>query len=586
MLYKEIVELYEKLSSTSKRLEKTFYLSELIKKTEAKDLDLIMLMAQGKIFPDWEEKKIGVASKIVVKAIQKTTGNSLKEIEEEWKKLGDLGNVAQLLIKKKKQSSLFPKKLTIEKVNENLRSLASLEGKGSVENKINIISELLINSTPAEAKYVVRTAIDNLRIGIGSGSIRDALVWAYFSDELGIKFDSETIKIEVDDRAKYNEFLEKVQHGYDLTNDFGKVALLLKDKGLTGLDKLSLQVGNPVNVMLYQKAKNLEDAFDIVGKPAAFEFKYDGFRMQIHIGKDITIFTRRLENVTKQFPEVVLYLKECVKVKSCILDAEAVGFDPETKKYVPFQKISQRIRRKYDIEDMADKFPVEVNIFDILYYNKKSLLKTSFQERRKILEKIVNQKPRKIVLAKQIITSNLNEAQKFYDESLKLGEEGIMAKNLDGIYKPGSRVGYGVKIKPILEPLDLVIVAAEYGEGKRSGWFSSYYLACSDNGQLKEIGKVSTGLKELEKEGVTFKQLTDLLKPLITKSSGKHVEVTPKIIIEVGYEEIQKSINYGSGYALRFPRFLRLRTDEKKVNDINTLEEVSKLYNQQRGRSK
>ena len=162
MLYKEIVELYEKLSSTSKRLEKTFYLSELIKKTEAKDLDLIMLMAQGKIFPDWEEKKIGVASKIVVKAIQKTTGNSLKEIEEEWKKLGDLGNVAQLLIKKKKQSSLFPKKLTIEKVNENLRSLASLEGKGSVENKINIISELLINSTPAEAKYVVRTAIDNL----------------------------------------------------------------------------------------------------------------------------------------------------------------------------------------------------------------------------------------------------------------------------------------------------------------------------------------------------------------------------------------------------------------------------------------
>ncbi len=185
MLYKEIVKLYEKLSGTSKRLEKTYYLSELIKKTEAKDLGLIMLMVQGKIFPDWEEKKIGVASKLVVKAIQKTTGNSLNEIEEEWKKLGDLGNVAQLLIKKKKQASLFPKKLTIEKVNDNLKKLASLEGKGSVDNKTNIISELLINSTPTEAKYVVRTAIDNLRIGVGSGSIRDALVWAYFSDELG-----------------------------------------------------------------------------------------------------------------------------------------------------------------------------------------------------------------------------------------------------------------------------------------------------------------------------------------------------------------------------------------------------------------
>ena len=304
---------------------------------------------------------------------------------------------------------------------------------------------------------------------------------------------------------------------------------------------------------------------------------------QIHMkDEDVKLFTRRLENVTKQVPEVVLYLKECVKVKSCILDAEAVGFNPVTQKYIPFQKISQRIRRKYDIEDMADKFPVEVNIFDILFHNDKSLLNNSFKERRKILEKIVKQKPRRIVLAKQIITSNLNEAQKFYDESLKLGEEGVMAKNLDSTYKPGSRVGYGVKIKPILEPLDLVIVAAEYGEGKRSGWLASFYLACSDNTEFKEIGKVSTGLKELEKEGVTFKKLTELLKPLITKSSGKHVELTPRIVIEVGYEEIQKSVNYGSGYALRFPRFLRLRIDEKTIADINTLKEIESLFAKQR----
>ncbi len=583
MLYKELVELYEKLDSTSKRLEKIYYLSELIKKTEAKNLALIMLMAQGKIFPDWEDKKIGVASKLIIKAIQRTTGISIKEIEEEWKKQGDLGNVAQLLIKKKKQSSLFPKRLTVEKVYNNLKSLASLEGKGSVDNKINIISELLINSTPIEAKYIIRTAIDNLRVGIGSGSIRDALVWAFFSDELDIKYDPENVKIEVKDRARYNEVLEKVRHAYDLTNDFGKIALILKEKGLNGLNELSLQVGKPINVMLYQKAKNIEDAFSIVGKPAAFEFKYDGFRMQIHIDKDIQIFTRRLENVTEQFPEVVSYLRKYVKVKNAILDAEAVGFDPSTKNYVPFQKISQRIKRKYDIKNMAKRFPVEVNIFDVLYYNNNNLLSRPFKERREILEKIVIEKPRKIVLAKQIITANLNKAQKFYDQSLKLGEEGIMAKNLNSVYKPGSRVGYGVKIKPILEPLDLVIVAAEYGEGKRSGWLTSFYLACSDNGQLKEIGKVSTGLKELEKEGVTFKKLTELLKPLITESSGKHVIVKPKIIIEVGYEEIQKSVNYDSGYALRFPRFLRLRTDEKTIKDINTIDDVKKLYIQQRG---
>ena len=165
-----------------------------------------------------------------------------------------------------------------------------------------------------------------------------------------------------------------------------------------------------------------------------------------------------------------------------------------------------------------------------------------------------------------------------------MGEEGAMAKNLEGIYKPGSRVGYGVKIKSIMDPLDLVIVAAEYGEGKRSGWLTSFYLACSDNGKLVEIGKVSTGLKELEEQGTTFKEMTGLLKPLVRKSSGKFVELKPEIVIEVGYEEIQKSVNYSSGYALRFPRFIRLRTDEKTVDDINTAEDVEQLYEQQRAR--
>ena len=596
MLYKDIVELYEKLDSTSKRLEKTHYLSELIKKTKAKDLELIMLMAQGKIFPDWEEKKIGVASKLVVKAINKATGISIKEIEEEWKKQGDLGTVVQLLIKQKKQSSLFPKKLTIKKVHDNLRSLASLEGKGSVENRINIISELLINAIPIEAKYIIRTTIDNLRIGIGTGSIRDALVWAYFSDKLGIKYDPENIKIEVDDRAKYNNIIEKVQHAYDLSNDFGKVAIILKEKGLKGLDEVSLQIGKPIKVMLFQKAKDIEDAFKIVGDPAAFNYKYDGFRVQIHKnGNEVKLFTRRLEEVTDQFPEIVDYVKKHVGSNKTrgIYDAEAIGYDPKTKsskkiKHLPFQKISQRIKRKYDIDKMSKEFPVEVKIFDVMEYEGKNLLNEPYEKRMKIVNNSVEEVPCAGSAAPVYYFSydEIDKARKFYDDSLRGGNEGIMVKSLKGIYKPGSRVGYGVKIKPILEPLDLVIVGAEYGEGKRSGWLTSFYLACRDNGQMKGIGKVSTGLKELEKEGVTFKKITELLKPLITKSSGKHVEVTPKIIIEVGYEEIQKSINYGSGYALRFPRFLRLRTDEKTVKDINTLEDVKKLYNQQRRRSK
>ncbi len=589
MQYNELVDLYEKLDNTSKRLEKIYYISQLIKKTESKELDKIMLMSQGKLFPAWEDKKIGIASKLVIKAISKSTGISAEQIEEEWKKQGDLGNVAETLIKRKKQSSLFPRKLTLDEVFTNLRKLAELEGKGSVEDKLNIISEMLIHANPKEAKYIVRTLVDNLRVGIGSGSIRDAIIWAYFSDKLEINYDSKSndINISEDKRKEYNEISERVQHAYDLTNDFGKVAKTLKEKGIEGLKEVVLIVGTPVNVMLFQKAKGIEDAFEIVGSPAAFEFKYDGFRMQIHKSENkIKIFTRRLEDVTQQFPEIITFLIENIDAKTCIIDGEAVGYDPKTGKYVPFQSISQRIKRKYDIETLSKDFPVEINIFDILYFNGKSLINEPFKIRREILEKIIKQKPKKIAIARQIITSNAKEAQKFYEESLAHGEEGVMAKSLEGIYKPGARVGYGVKIKPVMEPLDLVIVAAEYGEGKRFGWLTSYSLACSDKGQLKEIGKVSTGLKELEEQGVSFKELTTLLKPLIKKSSGKYVEVKPEVVIEVGYEEIQKSPSYSSGYALRFPRFLRLRTDEKTVKEINTLNDVEDLYNEQRSRNK
>ncbi len=588
MLYKELAELYEKISSTTKRLEKTFYISELIKKTDTEDLEKEILMIQGKLFPEWDDRKLGIASKLVIKAINKATGVSEDKIEEEWKREGDLGNVAEKLTQTKRQSSLFPKQLKVKDVFENLRSLAELEGKGSVENKLTQISDMLIHASPKEAKYIIRTLADNLRVGVGKGTVRDAVVWAFFSEKLGINYDKgmNDIQLNPKKQKEYNEISEKIQNAYDLNSDMGKIAKLIKQKGLSGLEDISLEVGSPLNVMLFQKAKNIEDAFSIVGKPAAFEYKYDGFRMQIHKKNNtIKIFTRRLEEVTEQFPEVIDVIKERVKGDNLILDAEAVGLDPKTKKYVPFQAISQRIKRKYDIEELAKKFPVEINVFDIILFENKTLINEPFSKRREILAKIINEQPEKISLAKQLITSKVEEAEEFYKKSLSLGEEGVMAKNLEGIYKPGSRVGYGVKIKPVMDPLDLVIIGAEYGEGKRSGWLATFYIACSDNGELKEIGKVSTGLKELEEEGVSFKEITELLKPAIIKTAGKYVEVKPEIVIEVGYEEIQKSPGYSSGYALRFPRFLRLRTMEKTVDDINTLEDVENLYEQQRGRN-
>jgi DNA ligase 1 len=587
MKYAELVTLYEELDSTSKRLEKTNFISIFLKKVPDELLDEFLLLVQGKIFPDYMDKKIGISSRLAIKAISKTTGNSENEIEGEWKKLGDLGDVSKNLLSKIKQASLFPKELDLQEVFNNLRKLSTQSGMGSVDTKLSIVSEMLINAKSNESKYLIRTIVDNMRVGVGKGSIRDAIIWSIFSEELKLSYNSENndINLDEDSRQKYKLYVDKVQMALDLTNDFSKVAKLLRTEGIKGLETLKLVVGRPINVMLYQKAKDVADAFDIVGRPAAFEYKYDGFRVNIHKNNDeIKIFTRRLENVTEQFPDIVEFVKNHITAKEVIMEGEAVGYDPDTKKYVPFQKISQRIRRKYDIVEISKKFPVEVNLFDIIYHEGNNLISTEYKERRRLLESSIISEKFKMVLAKQIITDNDTIAQKFYDESLKSGEEGVMVKKLDSKYKPGARVGYGVKLKSIMEPLDLVIVGAEYGEGKRSGALSSFILACMDQGDFLEIGRVSTGLKELDGEGTTFKELTNLLKPNIIKTDGKNVVIRPSIVIEVGYEEIQKSINYGSGYALRFPRFIRLRNDEKTADDVNSIDDVEYLYQKQRGR--
>ncbi|NQV08240.1 ATP-dependent DNA ligase, partial [Candidatus Woesearchaeota archaeon] len=345
---------------------------------------------------------------------------------------------------------------------------------------------------------------------------------------------------------------------------------------------IGLKVGIPIKVMLGPKEKDAESAFGRVGIPCQAEYKYDGFRIQIHKDEDkILLFTRNLENVTNQFPEIVEYVKKYVKGKSFILDSEAVGFSSKSGEYLPFQSISQRIRRKYDIEKMSKDFPVELNLFDIVYLDGKDLLKTEFIQRRRLLEKVVPEKKWSVVVAEQIITDKHDEAQKFYEKALDKAMEGVMFKKLDAPYKPGGRVGHMVKMKPVMESLDLIIVGAEWGEGKRASWLTSFTLACIDsNGGYLEIGKVGTGIKELEEEGVTFAELTKMLKPFIVTEKGKEVKIKPKIVIEVNYEEIQSSTTYNSGFALRFPRFIRLR--DRLPEDISTLDFVKELSKSQK----
>jgi DNA ligase 1 len=576
--YSKIVELYEKLFSSTKRLDKTYYLSTFLKAIDS-DLDIIFLLIRGRVYSDWDDAKIGFAAKMAVKAIVLSSGLKQEQIMQWWKKLGDLGDVAELAMSNKKQSTLFTHNLTLRKVYSNLRKLSAQEGIGSVDTKIKLVSELLTSASPKEAKFIIRLVLEDLRVGIGDSTIRDAIAWSCF-DIISVNLDEkdDSKRYFVENREKYNEVINILQSAYDVTNGWDIIFEKAK-QGLSQLKNLSLKIGKPIKVMLYPKAIDIDDAFSNLGKPCAFEYKYDGFRMQIHKNNnDINIFTRRLDNVTAQFPEIKKIIENNVKADSCIIDCEAVGFDPKTEKYLPFQNVSQRIKRKHGIEEMLKKLPVELNIFDIIYYNGNSMLNESFQERRRILEKIVQQKQKKIILAHQIITDSKEKAQKYFDEAINAGNEGLMAKKLDGIYKPGARVGYGMKLKSILEPLDLVIVKAEYGEGKRAGWLSSFTLACiDDDGSFLEIGKVSTGLKEKEEQGISFIELTNLLKPLILSESDKEVEVKPQIIIEVGYEEIQKSPSYSSGYALRFPRFLRLR-DDKHISEISSIDYIDRLF--------
>ncbi|MBW2980324.1 ATP-dependent DNA ligase [Candidatus Woesearchaeota archaeon] len=580
MKYQNLVNVYQKLEATTKRLEKTHIISEFLKTIEAEDLPKVILLLQGKLFPNWDPSKIGVASRLILKAIAISTGIDTSKVENSWKRSGDLGKTAEELVVLKKQATLFSKELDVKKVFDNLRKLATLEGAGTVERKIQLIAELLTSAEPLEARYIVRTVLGELRVGVGEGSLRDAVVWAFFTDEIGFTYNTKENNIEIENRDDYNKYANAVQQAYDLTNDFSSVAKVAKTAGIDGLLNMELEVNRPVKVMLAIKVKDIGDGFERVGKPAAVEFKYDGFRMQIHKAHDkITIFTRRLEDVTRQFPEVVKYVKDNVKGKEFIIDSEAVGYDPKTDKYLPFQSVSQRIKRKYDIEKMAKDFPVELNVFDIIYFEGKNLIKEGFGRRREVLWKIVNQVPKRIVLAKNLITSSEDEVRAFYNESLEAGNEGIMFKTLDAPYKPGARVGHMVKLKPTMETLDLVIVGADWGEGKRASWLSSFTIACiDDNGNFLEVGKVGTGIKEKEtEEGVTFKQLTELLKPLIIAEKGKEVKIQPKIVIEITYEEIQKSPTYASGYALRFPRLLNIRED-RSAEDISTLEMVEEFY--------
>lgn len=581
MKYAELVGVYERLEGTAKRLEKTAILSEFLKNVSD---EKVLLLVQGRVFPNWDPRELGVAAKLLVKAVQVATGASLEKIEGVWMEKGDLGLAVDELVGKKTQATLFREQLSCAKVFDNLRKVAELEGEGVVDRKVQLIAELLSSAGEGEAKYIVRTVLQELRIGLGEGTIRDSIVWAFFGEKYGAEYDAEKNSFTVREQDKYDAAAALVQDALDRLNDVVDVVQRAR-QGEDALRSVELVPLRPVKVMLYQKALNVANALEIVGVPAAAEFKYDGFRLQIHRdGDKIVLFTRRLEDVTAQFPDVVSVVRKNIKSKRVIIDAEVVGVDPVSGKYLPFQNISQRIKRKYDIGELAAKFPVEVNVFDILFMEK-SLIDVPFEKRRMYLKEITEELPGALKLAEQTMVNTVEEGEKVYARALEEGNEGLMIKNVQAMYKPGSRVGFGVKVKPTMDTLEVAVVGAEWGEGKRGAWLASFIVAVRDpeSGKFLEIGRVGTGIKEKSEEGTSFEQLTALLLPLKTEESGREIRVIPKVVMEVDYEEIQASKAYSSGFALRFPRMVRLRED-RAAGEVNTIDDVRRLAGAQRGR--
>ncbi len=567
------MKVYDSLSETTKKLEKIEILSEFLKKLHKGGKSEWIYLLRGSVLPDYDSRVFGISNQLVIKALGKSFGESSDKVLERFRKIGDLGKVAEDLAEKKKQGSLFSKSLDAGDVFGDLRKLFEVDGKGSVSRKMDIVAGLLSNASGREARYITRTLLNDLKVGVADALLRDAIAEAFLANlKKGALVKGDVRESVEDERV--------IESAYDLANDFA-VVFEAAVKGEKALKKIGITPGVPLKVMLPVKVTEIAEAFRICAEGdgrVAVEHKYDGFRMLIHKkGKKVWLFTRRLDDVTNQFPDVVEAVRKNITGNDFVLDSEVVGYDPKTKAYQPFEAISQRIKRKYEIEKLIKKLPVEINVFDILYHNGKEYLSHSFENRRKKLESVVKTKKLVIRPSFQIITDDIKKAEEFYKKALDIGEEGAMFKRLDVEYRQGRRVGYMVKLKPDTNELDLVIVGAEYGTGKRGGWLTSYYVACqNDKGEFVELGKVSSGLKEISQEGeTTYAEMTKLLEPLINEKKGRYVKVKPKLVVNVVYQNIQKSPSYSSGFAMRFPRIISYRP-EKPVSEVATLGEVKK----------
>ncbi|HVN74584.1 MAG TPA: ATP-dependent DNA ligase [Methanoregula sp.] len=546
MLFMEFSRICERLEGISSRLEMIEVISQALPGLSDTELPVFVRFVMGRIFPDWSAEKLGIGPNLLIDALEQITGVKKKQLNKNQivgtiNRTGDVGLAAEEILRSKSVSTISPESLELLDVYRELLAIASKEGERSQQEKVRTAARLFSNADPLEGRYLARIMMEELRIGVGEGSVRDAIAKAFGVD------------------AKL------VEHAMQAKNDIGEVARLAK-AGPDALTDVRITLFHPVRMMLAQQGTIAEMIRE--HGPVAAEFKYDGSRFQFHKqGKKTRIYSRRLEDVTGALPDVIEKLLGATD-HDVILDGEVIAI--QDGRPMPFQSVLRRFRRRHDVAEAQEAIEMVPNVFDILYLDGGTLIDLPFAERRARLTGVV-----KKYLAPQVTSDSLQEIEKTYREALDAGHEGIMLKVPDSPYTPGQRGKNWIKIKPEVDTLDLAVIGAEWGEGKRAHVFGSFLLACQDEGKLIPLSRVATGFSD--------EQLTELyaaLKDRIIAKSGRSVSFEPFLVFEVGYAELQVSPTYEAGFALRFPRFIRIR-DDKDTGDIETIGGIKDRYRRQ-----
>ncbi|PSQ08101.1 DNA ligase [Halobacteriales archaeon QS_6_71_20] len=544
------------------------------------DLPVVARFLRGEVFPGWDGRTLSVGPSLCHEALARAAGANVAaaDVEERLAETGEIGAVAaDLDLGGQTGLAAFgagdgagsaDDGLTVREVYEELVAVAEATGDGSESFRTDTLFGLFTRASPTEAAYLARLVLGEMRVGVGDGAVRDAVAEAF----LGAAVTTPVDERDADDDTE--ALVAVVERALQVTNDHGRVAEIARDEGADGLRDVSLSVGRPVRSMLAQ-AGTVADALGSWGRVAA-EVKYDGARVQIHYEAPddpdsegaVSIYSRNMEDVTAALPELVEHVREHARPPA-ILDGEAVAVDDDGEP-LPFQEILRRFRRKHDVDRMREEVRVELRAFDCLHADGTDLLDAPVTERHDRLRDLLDAS-----VSELLVSADADEIEAFEATALAAGHEGVMLKRPDSTYDPGKRGRNWLKRKPDVETLDLVVTGAEWGEGRRAELFGTFELSVrvrdgSGDGYAT-VGNVATGITDEE-----LAELTERLEPQVRAESGQEVSFTPETVFEVGYEEIQASPTYGSGYALRFPRFLGVRED-KAPGDADTLERVERL---------